>query len=112
MRLSGRSAGLIYVHFGAFGQKGPEKDFPGFDIASFWAKSGTLVEWTLADDKPFKPQPGFWRRRLRRHHAGRYPGGPHQAGTHRQGEHIQTSLYPPPCGTTASVSSAVSPGTG
>ena len=35
--------GLIYVHFGAFGQKGPEKDFPGFDIASFWAKSGTLV---------------------------------------------------------------------
>lgn len=50
---------LIYVHFGAFGQKGPEKDLPGFDIASFWAKSGTLVEWTLADDKPFKPQPGF-----------------------------------------------------
>ncbi len=50
---------LIYLHFGAFGQKGPEKDFPGFDIASYWAKSGALIEWTLSEDKPFKPNPGF-----------------------------------------------------
>ncbi len=50
---------LIYVHFSAFGHTGPERDLPGFDLASFWAKSGTMLEWILAEDKPFKPQPGF-----------------------------------------------------
>ena len=50
---------LIYVHFGAYGQKGPEKDWPGFDIAAFWSKSGSMIEWTLKSAQPFKPQPGF-----------------------------------------------------
>jgi len=50
---------LIYVHFTAYGPKGPEKDFPGFDISAFWAKSGAPVEWSLEGVQPFKPQPGF-----------------------------------------------------
>lgn len=49
---------LIYLHFGAYGPKGPEKDSPGFDLASFWAKSGTMIEWTLASQEPFAPKPG------------------------------------------------------
>ena len=85
--------GLIYVHFGAFGQKGPEKDFPGFDIASFWAKSGTLVEWTLADDKPFKPQPGFGDGACGAIMLDGILAALIKRGRTGRGEHIQTSLY-------------------
>ncbi len=49
---------LIYCHFTAFGDKGPEKDLPGFDISAFWAKSGLPVEWTLKGNMPFKAIPG------------------------------------------------------
>ena len=85
--------GLIYVHFGAFGQKGPEKDFPGFDIASFWAKSGTLVEWTLADDKLFKPQPGFGDGACGAIMLDGILAALIKRGRTGRGEHIQTSLY-------------------
>ena len=85
--------GLIYVHFGAFGQKGLEKDFPGFDIASFWAKSGTLVEWTLADDKPFKPQPGFGDGACGAIMLDGILAALIKRGRTGRGEHIQTSLY-------------------
>ena len=85
--------GLIYVHFGAFGQKGPEKDFPGFDIASFWAKSRPLVEWALAADKPFKPQPGFGDGACGAIMLDGILAALIKRGRTGRGEHIQTSLY-------------------
>lgn len=50
---------LIYVHFSAYGDVGPDKDLPGFDSAAYWAKSGTLLEWSQAGKEPFRPFPGF-----------------------------------------------------
>jgi crotonobetainyl-CoA:carnitine CoA-transferase CaiB-like acyl-CoA transferase len=50
---------LIYAHFSGFGDEGPEKDRPGFDVTSFWARSGALVEWGLDGSIPNKPHPGF-----------------------------------------------------
>ena len=50
---------LIYGVLTGFGEVGPEKDRPGFDITSFWARSGVLMDWTLEGNTPPKPQPGF-----------------------------------------------------
>lgn len=49
---------LVYCHLSAFGNKGPEKDLPGYDISAFWAKSGLPVEWTIKGNMPFKAIPG------------------------------------------------------
>nr|WP_312576891.1 CoA transferase [Sedimentibacter sp.] len=50
---------LIYAHFTGFGDVGPDKDRAGFDTAAFWARSGALVDWSIKEGTPFKPQPGF-----------------------------------------------------
>ena len=50
---------LIYGHLTAYGEDGPEKDSPGFDVAAYWAKSGATVEWILDSEVPFKPMPGM-----------------------------------------------------
>lgn len=50
---------LIYAHFSGFGDKGPDKDRAGFDVAAFWARCGVLVEWSPAESIPSKPTPGF-----------------------------------------------------
>lgn len=50
---------LIYAHFTGFGYSGPDKDRPGFDMAAFWAKTGTMSEWVSTGDYPFKPPGGF-----------------------------------------------------
>lgn len=50
---------LIYAHFSGFGEMGPDKDRPGFDVTAYWARSGVLTEWALSDSIPSKPTPGF-----------------------------------------------------
>jgi len=57
--LQNRFPKLIYGLFTGYGQKGPDKDRPGFDVAAFWTKGGMPVEWTVKGHPPFKPQPGF-----------------------------------------------------
>src|SRR6202008_938829 len=34
---------LIYADLTGFGEKGPDADLPGFDITSYWARSGLLA---------------------------------------------------------------------
>lgn len=50
---------LIYAHFSGFGDDGPDKNRPGFDLSAFWARSGVLVEWGLEENVPMRPFPGF-----------------------------------------------------
>ncbi len=50
---------LVYVHFSAYGQEGPDQDAPGFDSAAYWGRSGMLLEWSAAEQVPFRPFPGF-----------------------------------------------------
>ena len=57
--ISSKFPKLIYAHFSGFGDDGPEKDRPGFDVGAFWARGGALVEWVLEGNTPSKPVPGF-----------------------------------------------------
>jgi len=50
---------LICGYFAGFGEKGPDKDRAGFDVAAFWARGGALVDWSVSESMPPKPFPGF-----------------------------------------------------
>ena len=51
---------LIIGNVSGFGNVGPDKDNPGYDATSFWARSGALSEFSYSDDNHlFKPFYGF-----------------------------------------------------
>jgi formyl-CoA transferase len=49
---------LIYADVTGFGDKGPDADLPGFDITSFWARSGLLSMTRDAGAPPTWPVAG------------------------------------------------------
>src|ERR1700755_3423525 len=50
--------GLIYADVTGFGDKGPDADLPGFDITSYWARSGLLSMTRDAGAPPTWPVGG------------------------------------------------------
>ncbi|MDR1028098.1 MAG: CoA transferase [Clostridiales Family XIII bacterium] len=58
-RLKDKCPRLIMAHFSGYGTEGPDKDLPGYDIASYWAKTGMPLEWATKEGGPFRPLPGF-----------------------------------------------------
>src|SRR6202008_293084 len=49
---------LIYADLTGFGEKGPAADLPGFDITSYWARSGLLSMTRDAGASPTWPVGG------------------------------------------------------
>src|SRR5712664_820898 len=49
---------LIYADLTGFGEKGPDADLPGFDITSYWARSGLLSMTRDASAPPTWPVGG------------------------------------------------------
>src|SRR4051812_7794286 len=49
---------LIYADVTGFGEKGPDADLPGFDITSYWARSGLLSMTRDAGSSPTWPVAG------------------------------------------------------
>src|SRR6267143_1651417 len=49
---------LIYADISGFGDKGPDADLPGFDITSYWARSGLLSMTRDAGAPPTWPVAG------------------------------------------------------
>src|SRR5258705_1780452 len=49
---------LIYADLTGFGDKGPDADLPGFDITSYWARSGLLSMTRDAGAPPTWPVAG------------------------------------------------------
>ena len=49
---------LIYADVTGFGEKGPDADLPGFDITSYWARSGLLAMTRDAGVPPTWPVAG------------------------------------------------------
>lgn len=50
---------LIYAHFTGYGDKGPSANDPGFDITSFWLRSGPIADWQTEGSFPFLPTYAF-----------------------------------------------------
>src|ERR1700688_4524136 len=49
---------LIYADLTGFGEKGPDAELPGFDITSYWARSGLLSMTRDAGEPPTWPVAG------------------------------------------------------
>ncbi len=91
--LKSKYPGLVYAVLNGYGDKGPEKDKPGFDVAAYWAKGGILAEFGEPDSDPIPALAGV----------GDHPTGSLLAGgicaallrKERTGKgcKVQTSLY-------------------
>ena len=50
---------LVYGSVTGYGDKGPDKDLPGFDFTAFWARSGILASLSDADGQPMNLIPSM-----------------------------------------------------
>ena len=57
--LSADQPRLIYTHVTGYGQEGPDRDRAGYDIGSFWARSGIARLLAPADADPVGSRGGF-----------------------------------------------------
>ena len=76
---------LIYADLTGFGEKGPDADLPGFDITSYWARSGLLSMTRDAGAPPTWPVAGQRRQCDRRRPLFRDRDGALSSRAHRQG---------------------------
>ena len=50
---------LVYAGVSGYGQKGPDKDLPGYDFTAFWARGGIVGSLKDRDFRPFILTSGF-----------------------------------------------------
>ncbi len=50
---------IVYAYLNGYGDRGPDKDKPGFDLSAFFARSGILVEMPEPGSPPLPPLAGF-----------------------------------------------------
>jgi crotonobetainyl-CoA:carnitine CoA-transferase CaiB-like acyl-CoA transferase len=50
---------LIYGVLNGYGERGPDKDLPGFDWTAYWARSGIMLTLGEPGGPPLRPRPGI-----------------------------------------------------
>ncbi|MBN1691302.1 MAG: CoA transferase [Dehalococcoidia bacterium] len=50
---------IIYAYLNGYGDKGPERNKPGFDLAAYFARSGILIEFGEPGAEPLPAVAGF-----------------------------------------------------
>lgn len=50
---------LVHALISGFGEKGPDRDLPGFDVAAYWARSGFLLDLVKPDEYPIYSPAAF-----------------------------------------------------
>ena len=50
---------LVYAYLNGYGDSGPDKDKPGFDLSAYFARSGILIEMPEPGSPPIPPLAGF-----------------------------------------------------
>lgn len=84
---------LVYAQITGYGEKGPDKDLPGFDYTSFFARGGILGTLYEKDSVPMNVIPG-----LGDHQAGMFLAAGTMAALYRakmtgEGEKVSVSLF-------------------
>ena len=51
--------GLVMGVITGYGMKGDLSNKPGYDMTSFWASTGTVADWSMRGNFPFRPTGGF-----------------------------------------------------
>ena len=91
--LSNQYPRLIYAYLNGYGDEGPEKDKPGFDLAAYFARSGILVEFGEPGTEPLPPVAGFGDHTTGTFLAGGICAALLQRARTNKGCKVQVSLY-------------------
>lgn len=85
--------GLVYGHVVGFGEKGPDKDRPGFDITAYLARTGVMGEMGEPDSPPLNIISSFGDHQAAMNLAAGVCGALYRKNTTGQGDKVTVSLY-------------------
>ncbi|MDQ0508494.1 Formyl-coenzyme A transferase [Aedoeadaptatus ivorii] len=84
---------LVYGIITGYGEFGPDKDLPGFDFTSFFARGGYLETLRQKDDVPFNVVPGVGDHNVGMNLACGLLAALYHAKMTGEGEKVETSLF-------------------
>lgn len=91
--LSQKFPGLVYGQILGFGEKGPEKDRPGFDITAYLARSGVMSQLGEPDASPLNIISSFGDHQAGMNLVGGICGALYKKQRTGKGEKVSVSLY-------------------
>lgn len=84
---------LVYAICTGYGEKGPDKDLPGFDFTAFFARGGYLDMLRQKGMRPMNVTPGLGDHNVGMNLAAGVLAALYQAKTTGKGEKVETSLF-------------------
>ena len=84
---------LVYGFVSGYGEKGPDKDLPGFDYTAFFARGGVLGTLFDKEAVPMLTIPGFGDHQVGIYLAAGILGALYRAKTCGQGDRVVVSLF-------------------
>jgi cinnamoyl-CoA:phenyllactate CoA-transferase len=84
---------LVYATCTGYGEKGPDKDLPGFDFTAYFARGGYLDTLRQAGSVPMNVIPGLGDHNVGMNLAAGILAALYQAKTTGRGEKVTTSLF-------------------
>ena len=91
--LSKKYPQLIWAQLNGYGDFGPAKDNPGFDVVAFWARSGAMMDFAEVDTSPINAPYGFGDATTACSLAGGIAGALYQKAQTGKGCKVMVSLY-------------------
>ncbi len=84
---------LVYAICTGYGEKGPDKDLPGFDFTAFFARGGYLENLRQKDARPMNVAPGLGDHNVGMNLAAGILAALFSAAKTGRGEKVETSLF-------------------
>lgn len=91
--LKGKYPKLVYAICTGYGEKGPDKDLPGFDFTAFFARGGYLETLRQKSDVPMNVVPGLGDHNVGMNLAAGILAALYHAERTGHGEKVETSLF-------------------
>ncbi len=84
---------LVYAIITGYGEKGPDKDLPGFDFTAYFARGGYLEELRQKGDIPMNMVPGIGDHNVGMNLAAGVLAALYHAKMTGEGDKVETSLF-------------------
>ena len=84
---------LVYGYVSGYGEKGPDKDLPGFDFTAFFARGGVMGTMYDVNSMPMTPIPGFGDHQVGMYLASGILAALYRARETGKGDQVTVSLY-------------------
>ena len=91
--LKAKYPALVVGYVSGYGEKGPEKDLPGFDFTAFFARAGIMGTMFDKDSMPMTPIAGFGDHQVGMNLASGILAALLRAKTTGKGDHVVVSLF-------------------